>query len=272
MAARTRYYDAPNNRLVYVDQKATESYWDAHWSSQNLERFAQHPPRHRWLVGVTKSYLKPGARILEGGCGLGDKVRSLHLAGFDAIGVDYAEDTVAWTNKTWPDAKSVTGDVRDLQFEDASFDGYWSLGVIEHFYDGYEPILSEMARVVKPGGYVFCTFPAMNHKRQKLARNDTYRPWESADPSIDNFYQFALDPDSVAKAFDAQGFDVVRRRGVGTLTGWSEESEGVRKLTKALSKAPLGLVSKINVIVDPLLGDTYGHVYLLICRRRSASS
>ncbi len=270
MPARTRYFDAPNNRLVYVDQKATESYWDAHWSSQNLERFAHHPPRHRWLVGVTKSFLKPGARVLEGGCGLGDKVRSLHLAGFDAVGIDYAEDTVAWTRKTWPDITSMPGDVRKLDFETDSFDGYWSLGVIEHFYDGYEPIMAEMARVVKPGGYVFCTFPAMNHKRRKLAHKDGYPSWDHADPALDNFYQFALDPDTVARSFADHGFDVVRRRGVGTLTGWSEESAMIRGLTGALAKMPLGLVSKINVLVDPVLGKTYGHVYLLICRRQGA--
>ena len=44
-------------------------------------------------------------------------------------------------------------DLDDLPVEDESVDGYWSLGVIEHFYDGYGEILSEMHRVIKRDGF-----------------------------------------------------------------------------------------------------------------------
>ena len=48
----------------------------------------------------------------------------------------------------WPQLDVSYGDVRALEFEDDSFDGYWSLGVIEHFPDGYEDIGQEMTRVI----------------------------------------------------------------------------------------------------------------------------
>lgn len=42
-------------------------------------------------------------------------------------------------------------DVRKLQFADGFFDGYWSLGVIEYFWEGYNEIVNEVKRVIKPG-------------------------------------------------------------------------------------------------------------------------
>ena len=57
-------------------------------------------------------------------------------------------------------------DVRNLNFDDGFFDGYWSLGVIEHFYEGYERIIKEVNRVIKRNGFVFLTFPSLSFLRK----------------------------------------------------------------------------------------------------------
>ena len=161
-----KYFDRENRRLVFEKEnlrKADSKLWDSHWSDYSGEDFAKDVKRKdRFVLYYTSKYLPRGSKVLEGGCGIGDKVFSLHNYGFDAYGVDYATNTVSKVNQAVPELKITTGDVRKLDFDDHFFDGYWSLGVIEHFVDGYDAILSEMNRVIKEGGYLFLTVPSMS--------------------------------------------------------------------------------------------------------------
>ncbi len=60
----------------------------------------------------------------------------------------------------------MSGDIRDLPTPDGFFDGYLSFGVIEHFPQGQEQILAEAARVVRPGGLLLLSVPALNGYRK----------------------------------------------------------------------------------------------------------
>ena len=56
-------------------------------------------------------------------------------------GVDYARDVVETPNQEVPHLDIVVDDLHELNtIESASFDTYYSGGVIEHFYDGYEEL------------------------------------------------------------------------------------------------------------------------------------
>ena len=161
-----RYYDTENRRLVYIEQRATPEFWDRQWEDEKLKKSILAGIKERFVFPTTKHYLKLGAKILEGGCGKGHFVYSLYARGYDAYGVDFAEKTVKRVNTLIPELKIRLGDVRQLEFPDATFHGYWSLGVIEHFPEGYDPIAKEMLRVLKPGGYLFLTFPYMSPLRR----------------------------------------------------------------------------------------------------------
>ena len=85
--------------------------------------------------------------------------------GARAYGVDISEPTVRLARGAFdrgPGARhclqSAVGDVRDLPFCDASFDAIYSMGTIEHF-DETERAVSEMARVLKPGGRAIIGVP-----------------------------------------------------------------------------------------------------------------
>ncbi|MGR3318584.1 MAG: class I SAM-dependent methyltransferase, partial [Candidatus Anammoxibacter sp.] len=99
---------------------------------------------------------------------------SLHKAGFDAYGVDIAQDTVRTIRKRRPEIKIEIADVRKLPFSDEYFDGYWSLGVIGHFYDGYDKVFHEMRRIIRGGGYLFLSFPHMSFLRNCKVRRNKY--------------------------------------------------------------------------------------------------
>lgn len=206
-----RYYDKLNHRLVYVGKKANPEFWDAQWRTNDFEQ-AIKKPRNRFTIKYTTKYIKPGARLLEGGCGQGDKVYSLYKQGYDVYGIDYADETVRQINRYAPELKVFAGDVRSLQFDDGFFDGYWSFGVIEHFYEGYFPIRQEMYRVLRPGGYLFLTVPAMSWLRSIKAKLGQYPEFQEQEEIKENFYQFALNPSSIINNFQEGGFQLIERK------------------------------------------------------------
>ena len=100
------------------------------------------------------------------------------------------------------------GDVRSLELESDSIDGYWSIGVIEHFYEGYSDISREMHRGLRSGGYVFLSFPSMNPLRKIKGKLGLYQDFN--ENKINDFYQFCLDPDDVIKNFQSLGMIKVK--------------------------------------------------------------
>ena len=152
--------------------------------------------------------MPPRSRILEGGCGRGQIVNVLKHQGYNPVGVDFAEKTVWKVNEAVPELDIRLGDVRNLPFEDNEFDGYISAGVIEHFWEGFDSILAEMGRVIKPGGLLFISFPYMSPIRKLKARMGFYQHHFSneLEKKLDSFYQFALDIDNVLNELKKVGF------------------------------------------------------------------
>lgn len=267
-ASVMRYYDPVGDRLLYVTQSATPEYWDAHWKQTMGDTF-QNPPAHRYTVWLTKKYLPAGSVVLEGGCGIGDKVYALDKAGFVTSGIDFAPDVVALAKQHWPHLDIQEGDVRQLGIETASIDGYWSLGVIEHFIDGYEEIAVEVARVLRPGGHLFLTFPMMNRVRA-LRANQGQIPAVGSEYECDirsNFYQYALNPIQVIKDFHRLGFTLRYQGGLSTLDCLTEETLWFKKIASVLRCLPLGLYVKLSLLVDFLVGKHWGHVAIMVLQK-----
>ena len=130
------------------------------------------PPvnRNDPVLTVTARYLARGSRVLEGGCGRANKVNAMAAAGFHAIGIDFAPQSVTQAKLDYPGLDIRLGDVRSLEFPDGSFDGYWSIGVIEHFWEGYADILSEAGRILRPQGIPFSHGAVVSPYRQRKAR------------------------------------------------------------------------------------------------------
>lgn len=264
-----RYYDSDNRRLVYLSDHASSSYWDAHWN-KHRDAIYKNPPANRSTIWITKKYLQPGSIVLEGGCGVGDKVFALDQAGYQVVGVDFAEDTVNLILKHWPHLNIKVADVRNLPFRDECIDGYWSLGVIEHFYNGYDEIAREMHRVLKPGGILFLTFPMMNRIRMSRVRKKEIPPIShcACEELIDMFYQFALSPSVVIRHFQELGFKLRKQGGLSSLDCLAEETTWFSKIDQLINQLPFGLRTKIGVIGDMIWGKYFGHVALVVFEKR----
>ena len=101
-------------------------------------------------------------KILEGGCGLGPYLIKLRSLGYDVEGIDYNEGPVKKLLVFDASLPVRVGDVTAIPYSDATFGGYLSLGVIEHFSEGPGKAIDEAWRVLKPKGVLVVAVPTRN--------------------------------------------------------------------------------------------------------------
>lgn len=262
-----RYFDKKNNRLVYIGKASSANYWDAHWDKNTIEK--QYPKKKSpfdYVINTTKKYLKHGSLIIEGGCGVGQQVFKLKNEGYKATGIDYAKKTIGIVKKAKPELDIRLGDVRNLDFSDNYFDAYWSLGVIEHFYYGYNEVINEMYRVLKPQAYLFITFPHMSKFRKRKAKKNKYPLWKSN--NIDDFYQFALDENMVIKDLEKINFQIIEKKHLNGIKGLKDEISFSKKMFQKIydSRNIFGLI--ISKIISLIFNRFSSHSILLILQKQ----
>jgi len=253
-------------RLVYLDEKATPEFWDARWRAEGKPPVVS--PRDD-VVAVTAKYLSSGSRILEGGCGRANKVKAMADFGFNAIGIDFAEDSVKQARLDYPGLDIRQGDVRSLDFADRFFDGYWSIGVIEHFWTGYDSILAEAARVLKPKGFLFLTAPWFSPYRQYKARAGGHPRADFSDEP-DSFYQFALGREEVCAQLARHGFQLLCWRGRVSEISMKEDMTAFKPQIEWLLGSRGSIVKRVlRRAIASALNPYCGHSFLAIAKRMS---
>ena len=98
----------------------------------------------------------PGGRLLEIGCGAGNQLLALKKAGWEVRGVDFDPDAVKAAVSQGLDVR--LGDVREMNFPEASFEAIVMGHVVEHVYDPVN-LLRECKRLLTPGGTLVAITP-----------------------------------------------------------------------------------------------------------------
>ena len=120
----------------------------------------------RYLVAAE---LADSRRVLDAACGEGYGTAMLHAAGArSATGVDVDERTVAHARARHPGPEFVAADVRELPFDDASFDLVVCFETIEHVA-GPDGVLAELRRVMTDDGVLLVSTP---NKHEYLVHNE----------------------------------------------------------------------------------------------------
>jgi len=99
---------------------------------------------------------RPGARVLDVGCGVGQVVARLTQAGFEAHGVDVSEPNLERARQFNPRCQLYDG--RHLPFATGYFAAVGALNVLEHVEEP-EAFLVELVRVTEPGGRLTVSSP-----------------------------------------------------------------------------------------------------------------
>ncbi len=111
-----------------------------------------------WIEGTDRfiSYLKPGASVLDVGCGAGTKSKYLIGKGLQVTGMDFAENMVELAQKKVPAGRFLAMDVNDLSGLQQSFDGILAQAVLLHISKRDVPkVLKELKDKLRPSGYLY---------------------------------------------------------------------------------------------------------------------
>ncbi|MFX1257022.1 MAG: class I SAM-dependent methyltransferase [Promethearchaeota archaeon] len=208
-----KIYDKNKNRLIFLIRNIKNVYWDFHWLKtwDKIKNTIFVFDPNALVCKITPRFLKSNnGPLLEGGCGLGGNVFLLKSLGFETYGIDSAYKTVEIINAKMPSLKISVGDIRKIPFSNDFFAGYWSLGVIEHFFNGYEDVVKEMVRVIKSKGFLFITFPYFSLLRKLKARFNLYKriskDFYDNNQILQHFYQYIFDKNEIIKEFEKSGF------------------------------------------------------------------
>ena len=263
-ASAKRLYHLPGkNRIMFRYHGATAEHWDSHW---RMYPASGAPRADCWECRVTARYLPRGAQIVEGGCGLGSKVAALQLAGYKVEGIDFAAETVVRANGTHPGVAIRQGDVRATGMRAESLDGYWSLGVVEHFPEGPHEILKEAARILRPGGYLFLTAPWFSPLRRQLVSSGRIPVWTGQELPSD-FYQYAFSREEVHRELAQVGFEVKAWHARSALKGLSDEIAWTRPVLRAVHASPRPVGALATRLIECAFASKVGHGFLVVARK-----
>lgn len=212
-------YDSQLDRLVFFMGAPDQEYWEGLWGTMITRDVITQGDR--FVTMETQKRLEQGARVIDAGCGICATVYGLAKAGYDAEGIDYAENTLARIRELVPELNVRQADVRDLPYSDNSLDGEWSLGVIEHFYDGFAPLIAEKHRVLRPGGYLLLTVPLMSPLKSLKVSLGLTPAYDKAER--EKFFQFGLWPSFVIERISASGFTYLGGYGRSGALGSTED-------------------------------------------------
>jgi SAM-dependent methyltransferase len=161
-------------------------------------------------IDAIGAHLRPGERVLDAGCANGYSSARYAALGADVVGVDYIPEMVENAEsrrQALPEdvAKRLefrVGDVKSLDFEDASFDAVVSTRVIINLPSWDEQLqgLHECVRVLRPGG-LFLLSEATEQGWRRL--NALRREWALGDIPMPSFNLY-LDEERVADALAAE--------------------------------------------------------------------
>ncbi len=133
--------------------------WAERWAVNNPLRVTQQRLEMRWLR--KKSYLKPGAVVLEVGCGRGAGagliLKEFHPPRLQAMDLDIEMIRKAGDYLSPESRKRISfyvGDALRLPHKDEALDALFGFGVLHHIPD-WQSALREIARVLKMGGAYF---------------------------------------------------------------------------------------------------------------------
>lgn len=157
--------------------------------------------------------LPEGSFALDVGSGRGLLSYKLIELGYKVLGVDFVPGIVEKANHELRERNLagrggfVVGDALDIPFVDASFDIAFDIGLIQHLFpEDFDAYVSELHRVVKPGGYVMSVELSIDTPRFL-----GHSPKTSSEKSFEKFgltYTF-WNIETLGELFVQKGFELV---------------------------------------------------------------
>jgi len=154
---------------------------------------------HRRLEDIYRSFVAPGRRVIEIGCGAGDLLAALKPA--VGVGVDFSAGMVRYAAKRHPGLRFIQADAHNFRLDD-KFDVIILSDLVNDLWD-VQKVLQEIRCLSSPQTRIILNFyshlwelPLNLAKRLKLAKPVLYQNW--------------LTIEDMLNLMNLAGFDVIR--------------------------------------------------------------
>lgn len=141
-----------------------------------------------------------------------------------------------------------------LPFCGGTFDFVYSISVIEHIYCGYTEAVQEMIRVLRPGGFLYLTFPVASNRVEEWLDHEVYSHQDRRCGKT--FFQYRFSKADVLALHRACSGTHVVDKGIF----WERKAGRYDRVMSMLKKVP-----RLSVIHPLLLGaiNLWAGFYLL---------
>jgi SAM-dependent methyltransferase len=119
--------------------------------SHDWARLGEPTTSALWFALLDAMQLESGQSLLDLGCGAGGAAVEASQRGLKVTGLDASGPLLEIARERLPEARFEQGDIQDLPFEDASFDGVLACNSIQ-FADDQRAVVREVRRVLRQGG------------------------------------------------------------------------------------------------------------------------
>jgi SAM-dependent methyltransferase len=199
----------------------------------DVTKILQSPSVHRHFRGVIRQWLERHHRVLDVGCGPGGFTAIVAETAREVVGVDISRAWVDAASATFHErgianARSELGSGTALPFESGSFDAVTLVDVVHHL-DEPEAVLTEIRRVLAPGGLLLVFEPNKLNPLLTLMCVFDRNEWGFLRPGIGMLRGY--------RRLLSQGFDVVDMEYSGLLVG--PDGPRARRIADALVAGPL---------------------------------
>lgn len=216
-----------------------------------------------------------GRTILDAGCGAGAYVETFSRHSPNVFGVEYQADKVRDYRARTGRSNVTVGSVEQTGFPDKTFDVILSNEVLEHVTDDRRA-LSEMYRILKPGGYLFLFTPnrlyplethgCYTHSGKRIPSRVPFIPWLPL-PLAGRFLVFWCRNywrGDLKRMVEETGFRVVAYRTIWqTLSNTTGKQSWLLRRLSPLLRVALAILERTPVL------RRFGISHLFVCVRNS---
>lgn len=197
--------------IVKSKEQTIKEFWASYWDRVDRDPDRISDDSIYPLFPVAK-YVKPEWRILEAGCGMGRVFKHYFYQRQEIIGLEYDGGCLKKLRQENPDFLLLHADARAMPLKDETMDLVMGFGLVSSIEQGYQEVLYEMNRVLKPGGMICAS--VVSHNALRSLQNCLY--WlqhfvrtVSLQEGNRSFYARAYRPVEWAHSLERAGFEVL---------------------------------------------------------------
>nr|MDQ3819454.1 class I SAM-dependent methyltransferase [Acidobacteriota bacterium] len=146
--ATPSYSEAERQQQEHYDRIADQ--YEAHYSDPCSRLYRRRFIYQPMFDGLNLS----GMKVLDAMCGSGQTSEYLLSSGAEVTGLDISSEVIEAFRRRWPESNAVCRSALDTGLESESFDCVAVVGGLHHMHPFLYETISEMHRVLRPGGYL----------------------------------------------------------------------------------------------------------------------